>query len=372
MSNRFKKEIEKIDIPKNLHESVQKGIQRAKQENQNSEPQTITSKRQFKPYFVSLIAVALIGILLFPAFQSLNSEKEPSHGSIVKEQFTDGDYELTKDMHEMISDYIIEQSQHQYESTDAQFEVHKVYGTLQEGDTLTVFLWSFYNRFNLETRDEVVSGASRPVTITLEREGGEYKVIDYKEPEDGSLFVESIENMFPDRYVEEALKQPSNMEQLFEQMKEKVNVWLEDEESGSNQNTTNPESESTIFDLRSEEAKAYYEFQQDLNTDHLYGLSPINIARLYIFAGYEKKYDVQYALYTDREEYIMWSKEEHIEIPESERGSFELYRNIEEGTFIETSDHTGYIKFFIEGELMGFQMIKNEDGIWQVSFMPLQ
>ncbi|KGR78057.1 hypothetical protein CD29_12960 [Ureibacillus manganicus DSM 26584] len=155
-------------------------------------------------------------------------------------------------------------------------------------------------------------------------------------------------------------------------MKEKVNVWLEDEESGSNQNTTNPESESTIFDLRSEEAKAYYEFQQDLNTDHLYGLSPINIARLYIFAGYEKKYDVQYALYTDREEYIMWSKEEHIEIPESERGSFELYRNIEEGTFIETSDHTGYIKFFIEGELMGFQMIKNEDGIWQVSFMPLQ
>lgn len=367
MSDRLKKEMEKIDIPKNLHESVLKGVQKVKQE--NHQEQRMTSKRQFKPYLISIIAVALIGILLFPVIKSLDNGTEQSQGSIVNEQLTDGDSEVTEEMHQVISEYIIGQknsSQH----TDVQFEVHKVYGALQEGDTTAIFMWSYYNSFNKATGKEEVTGASLPVKIVLQNIDGNYEVTHYEEALDGSMYVESIKNMFPEQYVDEALQQPGNIKDLLVEMRQKVDAWFDEVNEESDQEKTT--SESSIFNLTSEEAKAYYEFQQDLNTDHLYGLSPINIARLYIFAGYEKKYDVQYALYTDREEYIMWSEEEHLNIPESERGSFELYIDINEGTFIETSDHTGYIKFLIDGETMGFQMIKNEDGVWQVSFMPLQ
>ena len=52
---------------------------------------------------------------------------------------------------------------------------------------------------------------------------------------------------------------------------------------------------------------------------HLKGLEPITIAKLYVQAGIDKKYDVKYALYTDREELVLWTKEEDEEIPDNHR-----------------------------------------------------
>ncbi|SOC44108.1 hypothetical protein [Ureibacillus acetophenoni] len=364
MSDNLKQEIENIAIPKNLDESVLKGVQRAKLE--NTQNRRTSSKRHFKPFLISLLAVAVIGILLFPSIQSLDTGNEQSQGSVINENIIDGDSEVTDEMHQVISDYVINQK-YNSQQTDVQFEVHKVYGTLQEGDTTTVYMWSYYNSFNKETGKEEVTGVSLPVKITLEKIDDSYEVTHYEEAQDGSLYVASIKSMFPEQYVEDALQQPENIKELLVEMQGKVDAWFDEVNKESNEETG-----ASIFDLTSEEAKAYDEFQQDLSLEHLYGLDPINIAKLYIFAGYEGKYDMQYALYTDREEYIMWSKEEHLNIPESERGSFEIFKNIDNGTFIETSDHTGYIKYFINGDPMGFQMIKNEDGIWQVSFMPLQ
>ncbi|MFY3790148.1 hypothetical protein ACOQFO_00240 [Ureibacillus sp. MALMAid1270] len=372
MSDQLKKEMEKIEIPKNLNDSVLKGVQRAKLENLQEEKKY--SKRQFKPYIITLLAVAVIAILLLPAIQSLDFglEEGISQGTNENETqiITNGDSNLTEDMHQLISDYIIWHYQHnQDQQTDVQFEVHKVYGTSQEGDTIKVYMWSYYNSFNRATGNEEVRGASLPVTLTLEKIGGDYKVTEIREAQDGSQYVDSIKTMFPEQYVEEALQQPNNMSGLIEEMQEKVNAWLNEEEESNEDRTTD---ESTLFDLKSEEGKGYGEFQQDLNPMHLYGLDPVSIAKLYVLAGYEKKYDVQYALYTNREEYIMWSAEDDQKIPEKDRGSVEIFKNIDKGTFIQTSDYTGYIEFYVGEELLGFQMIKNEDGIWQVAFMPLQ
>jgi hypothetical protein len=132
----------------------------------------------------------------------------------------------------------------------------------------------------------------------------------------------------------------------------------------------------TVFELSAKEKEAYSHFQKDLNLKHLSDLAPINIAKLYVSAVLDKKYDVQYALYTDREGYVQWSKEEDEKIPESDRGSFEQtinnFKNIEKGTFIQISDHEGYIEYHSGKDTKGFQMIKNEDGVWQVAFLPLQ
>ena len=141
-------------------------------------------------------------------------------------------------------------------------------------------------------------------------------------------------------------------------------------------NVDNPTIELKLFELSTKEEEAYSNFQKDLNLKHLIGLEPISIAKLYVKAGFDKKYDVQYTLYTDREGYVQWSKEEDKKIPESDRGSVEQhikqFKNIDKGTFIQTSDYEGYIKYHSGEGTNGFKMIKNADGIWQVSFLPIQ
>ncbi|MFJ5761227.1 RNA polymerase subunit sigma [Neobacillus sp. NPDC093182] len=135
-------------------------------------------------------------------------------------------------------------------------------------------------------------------------------------------------------------------------------------------------TELNLFELSAKEEEVYSKFQKDLNLKHLSGLEPISIAKLYVKAGFDKKYEVQYALYTDREEYVQWSKDEDKKIPESDKGSNgqnkERFKNIDKGTFVQTNDYEGYIEYDIGEGTIGFQMIKNEDGIWQVSFLPIQ
>ncbi|GMN98317.1 hypothetical protein [Parageobacillus thermoglucosidasius] len=85
---------------------------------------------------------------------------------------------------------------------------------------------------------------------------------------------------------------------------------------------------------------------------------------------------MQYALYTDRPDYVRWSKEEDEQIPGSDRGTKEhllqTFSGIEKGEFMQTSDHEGDIQYMNESGEMGFQMVKDEDGIWNVSFTPIQ
>lgn len=137
-----------------------------------------------------------------------------------------------------------------------------------------------------------------------------------------------------------------------------------------------------LFTLNDIEERAYTSFKEDYDVTTLRGLEPMSIAKLYVYASYYQEYDVQYALYTDRTDYVLWSAEEDRDIPSSDRETQEQiitkFRNLDKGTFIQTSEHEGYIEFYRTGdssnseEMAGFSMVKNEDGIWQVAFMPLQ
>lgn len=139
------------------------------------------------------------------------------------------------------------------------------------------------------------------------------------------------------------------------------------------------EKNSTDFTLTEDEIKAYNNFSKDLNEKHLENLNPISIAKLYVKADLEERYNVTYALYTDRQDFILWTKEEDENIPTSHRGTIEqkqeIYKNIEKGKFVQTSDFEGYIEYQsneISETKSGFKMVKNENGIWQVSFNPIQ
>lgn len=133
------------------------------------------------------------------------------------------------------------------------------------------------------------------------------------------------------------------------------------------------------FELTPDEEKAYNHFQSTLDVTYLEGLGPISIAKLYIKAGFDKKYNVQYALYTDRPGYVQWSKEEDEKIPVSDRGTneqnFERYKNIDKGKFVQTKEYEGYIEYDSSDNSeikSGFNMIKSENGVWKVAFTPIQ
>lgn len=139
------------------------------------------------------------------------------------------------------------------------------------------------------------------------------------------------------------------------------------------------EKNSPDFTLTEDEIRAYNNFSKDLNEKHLENLNPISIAKLYVKADIEEQYNVTYALYTNRQDFILWTKEDDENIPTSHRGTVEqkqeIYKNIEKGKFVQTSDFEGYIEYQsndISKTKSGFKMVKNENGIWQVSFNPIQ
>jgi hypothetical protein len=133
------------------------------------------------------------------------------------------------------------------------------------------------------------------------------------------------------------------------------------------------------FKLTPEELTAYENFNKEFDTAYLKDLEPISVAKLYVWAGYNQNYELEYELLTDREESIMWSKEEHLATPVEHRGKpeekIEFFRNLEDGDFVQREEYRGYISFRHadgpEGKA-GMQMVQNKDGVWQVAFMALQ
>lgn len=139
------------------------------------------------------------------------------------------------------------------------------------------------------------------------------------------------------------------------------------------------------FMLSSEEQMVFDLFKVSKDDTLLIDLEPISIAKLYIEATLNKDYETQYALYYTEdlgEGGMGWTLEEHLKIPEKDRGAEDfIYKSLTplaNGEFIQTEEDFGYIKYTrveegsSEAINMGFQMKRGENNIWKVCFMPIQ
>ncbi|UXH46345.1 hypothetical protein N5C46_09995 [Rossellomorea vietnamensis] len=144
---------------------------------------------------------------------------------------TDGDKQITPQIDDAISHYIVKKYATSYYGTEKQFEVHKVYGTSEKDGILSVYMWSYYGGFNQANGLEAQSGHSLPALIRLKQEGDAYSVIDYTEPQDGSMYQSSLEKMFPAKYVKSARRDNGNIGGLEKKMDKKVKAWLEKPDS---------------------------------------------------------------------------------------------------------------------------------------------
>lgn len=144
-----------------------------------------------------------------------------------EDNLIDGDSNITKEMDQLISDYIVQKYSSIYLDTEKQFEVHKVYGSSESGGVINVYMWSYYGGFNRSTGTENQSGHSLPAVIRLKKQEDGYKVTKYIEPQDGSLYASSLKKMFPEKYLKLVQQDPGNMEDLQLEMDRKVKQWLE-------------------------------------------------------------------------------------------------------------------------------------------------
>ncbi len=130
------------------------------------------------------------------------------------------------------------------------------------------------------------------------------------------------------------------------------------------------------LELNEEERVAYEEFKLDHDPEVIRTLEPISVAKLYLQANADGDQETSYALYTTRDGFVMWSKEEDKKYWEEETRDPEIYKKpfygLGSGTFHQTNEYQGYISFRTQNGDMGFQMVKDENGVWKVAFMPIQ
>lgn len=217
------------------------------------------------------------------------------------------------------------------------------------------------------------------------------------------LFFVQANNPATDRWIpehEKQVKQSNHGEMVlleaghyvhrthFKEIAEKVRVFTSNvttsgtnNTNSNNANTSDTEhAESNL--LTKSEQQVYDDLLQKLDKQKLNGLEPLSVAKLYVQASYDQQYDLQYFLYTTREGHVQWTKEEHDQdlqkkdtssLANELENSKRKFQNIEQGTFVSTSDYEGYIKYEpSSGKDAGFQMVQDEDGIWKVAFMPIQ
>lgn len=134
----------------------------------------------------------------------------------------------------------------------------------------------------------------------------------------------------------------------------------------------------SFLDMSDDELKIYESFKEEYNDEMLTAVEPFTIMKFYLYSSYVKDYETQYELYVNHEDYDMsWTKEEHMEIPDKDRisdfGEFETAYNVEvkvEGDHalvLWNSDYDGEEEF-----KYGFNLDRDENGIWKVDFIPMQ
>ncbi|TCS95046.1 hypothetical protein EDD58_103471 [Hazenella coriacea] len=130
-----------------------------------------------------------------------------------------------------------------------------------------------------------------------------------------------------------------------------------------------------LLQLTNDEEKLYQSFKQGYNNQVLKDATPITVMKLYLHAVQQKDYGTEYELYIDDPEHISWSKEQHLQDASSkDEPLLDPYNKEMEVEFVQMDETSGNVSYPREDESGkgSFGLIKNQQGIWKVRFMPEQ
>lgn len=146
----------------------------------NKFPRKLHKKSVFWIIFASVISVVIAGILINSAIKKNNKNSLDS----------------------AISQAIKEYNSLDEPDTDIySTESHFVYGKKKTDNQITVYLTAYYEEYTIDNPLCIVeqySGSWCPCAITFQiKEDGDYELSEYWEPDDGSLYVSSIQEKVP-------------------------------------------------------------------------------------------------------------------------------------------------------------------------------
>ncbi|HHV46769.1 MAG TPA: DUF4309 domain-containing protein [Tissierellia bacterium] len=136
--------------------------------------------------------------------------------------------------------------------------------------------------------------------------------------------------------------------------------------------------------LNEREKEVYEDFTIGFDENVLNGMSPLSVMKIYIHALMEGNYEAEWELYTKEEDQLGWDKEYHMAIPEEDRPkNFDHYRNPVNIKLTYSEDYK-YASISWEDRYLdeydgfgnpfrySFSLVRSEDYIWKVSFLPMQ
>ncbi len=95
---------------------------------------------------------------------------------------------------------------------DETFCSFEVLGHEEDGDSLILYLWTLCSELYVtEGKIKEGGGVSEPLVLILKEKGKSYSVFEHKEPESGSRYTQSAQELFPEEYHEKVL--PSRVSQ---------------------------------------------------------------------------------------------------------------------------------------------------------------
>lgn len=127
------------------------------------------------------------------------------------------DYEF---LYDKAVEYIIEQSTtNGYDNNKDDYKIfvdYKGFGIEEKDNKKIAYMWILEESYYVEKNELKASeGSSMPYKFTFENN----EVVDYEIPKDGSYYVSSIKDMFPDSIENKVLSFNMNNEKLKEQVK---------------------------------------------------------------------------------------------------------------------------------------------------------
>ncbi len=160
-----------------------------------------------------------------------------------------------------------------------------------------------------------------------------------------------------------------------DELKEKIIEYLE--------NDLLNEATYNLMNMSEENQEVYARFKEDYDKSTLIDKDPLTICKLYFHAISMKDYETEYQLYIQGENIRGWTYEEHMEIPDEHRMTdFEAFKKVYRlhVKYNESKTQATIIWELNNGEMdtigelykQGFSLMKDEDDIWRVGFVPMQ
>ena len=114
---------------------------------------------------------------------------------------------VSLDLEAAVSDAILEVNKNSYLLGDLATEAHTTLATVEQGDTVTVYLMALYQVYRYSGGGFYdISGDHIPVAITFDKGlNGGYTMTEYWIPRDGSYYIPSIREKFPPDICEDAI-----------------------------------------------------------------------------------------------------------------------------------------------------------------------